>query len=63
METTFAALTPKIVLVPAGLGTLDKSFQVKTIDWSKSSEGYIKTSANGKELTIPLSSILYVESD
>ncbi len=54
---------PKVVLVPAGLGTLDKSFHVKEIDWSRASEGYIRTKAGGKELTIPLSSILYVESD
>jgi hypothetical protein len=54
---------PKIVLVPAGLGTLDKSFQATEVDWSKASEGYIRAKANGRELTIPLSSILYVESD
>ena len=54
---------PKIVLVPAGLGTLDKTFHVTEIDWSTASDGYIKTRANGKALTIPLSSILYVESD
>jgi hypothetical protein len=54
---------PKIVMVPAGLGTLDKSFQATEIDWSKASEGYIKARAKGKELIIPLSSILYVESD
>lgn len=54
---------PKIVLVPAGLGTLDKSFQVDAIDWSTASSGYIRTKAKGKELTIPLTSILYVESD
>jgi hypothetical protein len=54
---------PKIVLLPAGLGTLDKTFHVAAIDWSTSSSGYIKVQANGKELTIPLSSILYVESD
>ena len=54
---------PKIVLVPAGLGTLDKTFHVAEIDWSTAPNGYIKAEANGKELTIPLSSILYVESD
>jgi hypothetical protein len=54
---------PKIVLVPAGLGTLDKSFQVAEIDWSTASDGFIKTSARGKKLNIPLTSILYVESD
>jgi hypothetical protein len=54
---------PKIVLVPAGLGTLDKSFQVAEIDWSNASEGFIKTTAKGKKLIIPLTSILYVESD
>jgi hypothetical protein len=54
---------PKIVLVPAGLGTLDKTFHVAEIDWSTASDGYIKTKINGKELTIPLTSILYVESD
>ena len=54
---------PKIVFIPAGLGTLDKSIQVKEIDWSNAPEGYIKTEANGKRLTIPLTSILYVESD
>jgi hypothetical protein len=54
---------PKIVLVPAGPGTLDKTFHVAEIDWSTASKGYIKTKANGKEFTIPLSSILYVESD
>ena len=54
---------PKIVLVPAGLGTLDKSFHVDSIDWSTASDGHIKTHAKGKDLAIPLSSILYVESD
>jgi len=54
---------PKIVMVPAGLGTLDKTFHVDSIDWSTASNGYVKTHVNGKELTIPLSSILYVESD
>ena len=54
---------PKIVMVPAGLGSLDKTFQVTSIDWSTASNGYVKTNSHGKELTIPLSSILYVESD
>lgn len=54
---------PKIVMVPAGLGTLDKTFSAASIDWSTAASGYIKTRANGKDLTIPLSSILYVESD
>ena len=54
---------PKVVLIPAGLGTLDKSFHVAEIDWSNASEGFIKTAANGKKLIIPLTSILYVESD
>ncbi len=54
---------PKIVLIPAGLGTLDKSFRVKEVDWSNAADGYIKAQKDGKELTIPLSSILYVESD
>jgi len=54
---------PKIHLVPAGLGTLDKTFQVEEIDWSTAPDGYIKAKAIDKELTIPLSSILYVESD
>ena len=51
---------PKIILAS---GLLDKSFHVAEIDWSTASEGYIKTNANGKELVIPLTSILYVESD
>jgi hypothetical protein len=51
---------PKIVLAS---GLVDKTFHVAEIDWSNASAGYIKTSANGKELTIPLNSILYVESD
>jgi hypothetical protein len=50
---------PKIVLAS---GLVDKTFHVAEIDWSNASAGYIKTNANGKELTIPLSSILYVES-
>jgi hypothetical protein len=54
---------PRIVMVPAGLGSLDKSFQATDIDMSKASEGYIKARANGKELILPLSSILYIESD
>jgi hypothetical protein len=54
---------PKIVLLPAGLGTLDKSFQVDTVDWSTASSGYIRAKIKGKELTIPMTSILYVESD
>ena len=54
---------PKIFLVPAGLGTLDKTFQAANIDWSTASEGYIKAQVKGKELAIPLTSILYVESD
>jgi hypothetical protein len=44
-------------------GLIDKSFHVSEIDWSNAPAGYIKTSANGKELIIPLASILYVESD
>jgi hypothetical protein len=54
---------PKIVLLPAGLGTLDKSFQVDSIDWSTASSGYIRARAKSKELTFPMTSILYVESD
>jgi hypothetical protein len=36
---------------------------VASIDWSSAAEGYVRTVAKGKELIIPLSSILYVESD
>jgi hypothetical protein len=54
---------PKIVLIPAGLGTLDKSFHVASVDWSTASDGYIRAQANGRELSIPLTSILYIESD
>jgi len=54
---------PKIVMVPSGLGTLDKTFHATEIDWSTASDGYVKARTTDKELIIPLSSILYVESD
>ncbi len=54
---------PKIVMVPAGAGTIDKTFHVDAIDWSTASQGFVKTHAKGKDLVIPLSSILYVEAD
>ena len=54
---------PKIVMLPAGLGTLDKTFHATEIDWRTASDGYVKAKTNEKELTIPLSSILYIESD
>ena len=54
---------PKIVMMPAGLGTLDKTFRCTGIDWSDVGKGYIKTIGGKKERVIPLTSILYIEED
>ncbi len=54
---------PKIVMIPAGLGTLDKTFHCTGIDWSNADKGYIKTLGGKKDRIIPLTSILYIEED
>ena len=52
-----------IVLTPGGITTMDKYIKAEEVDWSTASDGYVRARSKGKEWTIPLSSIWYVESE
>lgn len=52
-----------MVKIVVSSGMRDRTFVGNSIDWSMASNGVIKTRVKGKEIIIPLYSILYIESD